>query len=170
MNFETKRQYQIDESIYATTQQRLTNLIIDYIIRFLGSLVLITGIAIVTGIMGNHNFLQQIENMNRLEELLFSYVIVIIYYNTLEILFGISIGKLVTGTVVVDLYGEKPAAREIFVRTFCRIIPFEAISFLGTPGKGWHDTLSKTYVVQRKLLQEQKENFNSLDQIGQNNF
>ena len=52
--------------------------------------------------------------------------------------------------VVVDEYGNKPSNSQLIGRSFARIIPFEAFSCLGY--RGWHDTLSKTYVVSRAEL------------------
>lgn len=43
---------------------------------------------------------------------------------------GRSIGKFITGTKVVTLEGEIPTANVFLKRSFCRIIPFEAFSFL----------------------------------------
>lgn len=35
----------------------------------------------------------------------------------------------------------------ILARCFCRLIPFNAFSFLGGSGSGWHDSIPKTKVV-----------------------
>ena len=70
------------------------------------------------------------------------YIILILYYVVLESVYGKTIGKMATGTKVVDLYGNKPDAKKALLRTICRFIPFDAFSFLGSPSKGWHDTLA----------------------------
>jgi hypothetical protein len=41
---------------------------------------------------------------------------------------------------------NKAGIMQIFLRTLCRFIPFEPISFLGGAG-GWHDRFSSTFVV-----------------------
>lgn len=69
------------------------------------------------------------------------------FYLLLEGTTGRTLGKLVTGTKVVDQNGLKPSFGQIVGRTFARFIPFEAFSFLGDSGRGWHDSLAKTYVV-----------------------
>jgi uncharacterized RDD family membrane protein YckC len=74
------------------------------------------------------------------------------------------VGKWITQTIVVDENGEKPNSETILVRSLCRLIPFNAISFLGISGRGWHDTISKTYVVNKKLLDEKKRLFYALEQ------
>ena len=69
------------------------------------------------------------------------------YYIILEGAFGRTIGKFITGTRVVRFDGYKPHLPQIIGRTFARFIPFEAFSFLGGSGNGWHDSLSGTRVV-----------------------
>jgi len=69
------------------------------------------------------------------------------YYIVLEGAFGRTIGKFITGTRVVRFDGYKPHFPQIIGRTFARFIPFEAFSFFGSSGNGWHDSLSGTRVV-----------------------
>jgi uncharacterized RDD family membrane protein YckC len=70
----------------------------------------------------------------------------IAYYAIMEIKFQKTVGKFVTKTKVVKMNGEKPENGEIITRTFCRLIPFDRISFLFVKN-GIHDFLSKTKVV-----------------------
>jgi len=70
----------------------------------------------------------------------------IAYYAILEIKFQKTIGKFVTKTRVVKMNGEKPTDGDIITRTFCRLIPFDRLSFLFVKN-GIHDFLSKTKVV-----------------------
>lgn len=58
---------------------------------------------------------------------------------------GKTIGKFATGTRVVTIDDETPDAGTIAIRSLCRYIPFNPLSFLGETG--WHDSLSKTRVV-----------------------
>jgi uncharacterized RDD family membrane protein YckC len=44
---------------------------------------------------------------------------------------GKTVGKYVTGTQVLTEDGEQPSVGTIFIRTLCRIIPFEPFSFFG---------------------------------------
>jgi uncharacterized RDD family membrane protein YckC len=88
------------------------------------------------------------------------------YYLLTEGLFGRSVAKFITGTIVIDKTGMKPSFRAIFKRTLCRYIPFEALSFLGNTGKGWHDTISDTYVVDKKLLDESVKLYQEFELIG----
>ena len=69
------------------------------------------------------------------------------YYFVLEAIFNTTVGKCVTGTTIVNESGNKPGIAQIIGRTVCRFIPLEAFSFFGRDARGWHDSLSVTYVV-----------------------
>ena len=71
------------------------------------------------------------------------------YYTLLEGTTGKTIGKMITGTMVVMEDGSKPTTDKIIGRTFSRLIPFNAFSFLFLDGVGWHDTITKTRVVSK---------------------
>ena len=68
------------------------------------------------------------------------------YYAIMEIKFQKTIGKFVTKTKVVKMNGERPTDGDIIARSFCRLIPFDRLSFLFVKN-GIHDFLSKTKVV-----------------------
>ncbi len=64
-----------------------------------------------------------------------------------EVLFGRTVGKLLTGTKVVDCAGNKPTTRQILDRyLFGSRIFINAHSLLRT-GRARHDRLSRTFVV-----------------------
>ena len=75
-------------------------------------------------------------------------LIVTLYYIFFEGLWARTPGKFVFGTVVVNEQGGRPSLGQIVGRTFSRLIPFEAFSFLGE--RGWHDSIPKTFVVLAK--------------------
>jgi len=68
-------------------------------------------------------------------------------YFLCERLIGITPGKILTGTRVGYVHDpQKPLTTgALLMRTFARLIPFEALSFLSVKG-GWHDRLSETTV------------------------
>lgn len=73
------------------------------------------------------------------------------YYVGMEASTGKTVGKYITGTQVLTEDGEKPSGGTIFIRTLCRIIPFEPFSLLfSNYARGWHDNLSKTRVVKTR--------------------
>jgi uncharacterized RDD family membrane protein YckC len=81
------------------------------------------------------------------QEFFFTHLaILFFYYLLLEGVFKTSAGKALTGTVAVNEYGEKASFGRALTRSLCRLIPFDAFSFLGG-GRGWHDRLSGTWVV-----------------------
>jgi hypothetical protein len=49
--------------------------------------------------------------------------------------------------VVSIVTGEKPKRWQIIVRFFCRMIPFDVFSFISVKPRGWHDSISKTMIV-----------------------
>ena len=58
-----------------------------------------------------------------------------------------TLGKLITSTKVIMIDGSEPTTKDYFIRSICRIIPFEGFSFLGL--NGWYDKFSKTTVVNK---------------------
>ncbi|WP_395633058.1 RDD family protein [Flavobacterium sp.] len=162
------REYIIPDEIIASNRQRFVNVVIDYVARLGLTFVIGMIAAMISVLTGNEEILIFFQNITRIQELTIGLVVLLIYYNVFEIFFGTTIGKLVTKTVVVDVYGEKPSANAILIRSLCRLIPFEVFSFFGTPCVGWHDSLSKTYVVNKEDLRISKELFHSFNEIGEN--
>ena len=67
----------------------------------------------------------------------------------MELYFSRTFGKYFTKTMVVKHNGIRPKAKSVVIRTLVRLIPIEAFSFLSSNARGWHDTLSVTYVINR---------------------
>lgn len=158
--------FKVTPDIMASSSKRVSNYFIDLIIQYL----IIFGFALVLVVIGNlfelYAIAQYIESFDRLDEYLVGVLMVIIYYGITETLLGRSIAKYITKTVVVLEDGSKPDATAIMKRTFSRLIPFDALSFLNDNTRGWHDTLSATYVVRKDLLDERLRLHNSLAEIG----
>lgn len=124
----------------ASAGRRLANCVIDQIA--------ILGMAIVAMIILMMIFGPSVERaLKGPLEYLLGYGVSFIYYASLEMLTGTTLGKLVTRTVVVSENGETPTKLQFFLRSLSRFIPFEPFSFLGEDNRGWHDTLSRTYVI-----------------------
>lgn len=68
------------------------------------------------------------------------------YYVFMETKYQKTIGKFISKTRVVNKNGAKPDLGDIVRRTFCRLIPFDGISFLFT-ANGFHDRLSDTTII-----------------------
>src|SRR5690606_21846162 len=120
--------------------------------------------AVLASLFDLNEFLYWMGNLSDLQGQLIFVVISIFYYSFTEGLFGRSLGKFITGTVVVDENGEKPSFSVIFKRTLCRLIPFDGFSFLGS--RGWHDSISDTFVVNKKDLENEVKLFHEFNLIG----
>ena len=79
--------------------------------------------------------------------LLASTAVSFVYFAGSEVVFGRTLGKLVTRTHVVAVSGAPASVAQICGRTLIRFIPFDAFSFFGNPVVGWHDRWSGTRVV-----------------------
>jgi uncharacterized RDD family membrane protein YckC len=162
-----KRPFQVTDDILASNGQRLLNFFIDYFMR----IIIFAIVGVIAGIlsvaMDAPGIVTFFTEMGWLEEFTIGVFLLMIYYNLFEVFFSTTIGKLITHTIVVDENGEKPTSHAILLRTICRLIPFDALSYLGTPARGWHDSMSKTYVVKKRELVNQKELFYSFNEIGE---
>ena len=81
-------------------------------------------------------------------------VIFALYCFIFESSSGRTVGKFITKTRVVNDNGEHPGTTTILKRSFFRIVPFDQVSFLGGPARGWHDRWSDTWVIDDKKLAE----------------
>jgi len=158
--------YTVSPEVLATKGIRFANFILDYIVQLSLGVAIGVVIGVISELTGSYGFIDFFFNSGRLMEFIFGYIILLIYYTTIETLTGRSLGKYITKTKVVLYDGSKPTFNEILVRSLCRIIPFEHFSFLGEEGKGWHDSISKTYVVDIAKYEAKKAAFEGLDEIG----
>jgi uncharacterized RDD family membrane protein YckC len=125
----------------ASHGRRFLNLVIDYFARGLLGILLST-VLVVAGIPIHQYVYFYIFG--------FTLLTYVLYYLACEALFGFTVGKLITGTRVVDSEGRKPRFMQILGRTLARFVPFEPFSFFGSPAVGWHDRWSGTRVVRRR--------------------
>ncbi|GEP49609.1 hypothetical protein FNO01nite_02810 [Flavobacterium noncentrifugens] len=68
------------------------------------------------------------------------------YYGFMEYHFQKTFAKMMTRTTVLMTDGTKPSKKDIFIRTICRLIPFDNFSYLFAKS-GFHDKFSNTIVV-----------------------
>ena len=87
----------------------------------------------------------------------------IAYYGLFETLALHTPGKFITNTRVVMRDGSKPGNTTILIRTLCRQIPLEALSFFFMPPMGFHDILSKTLVVDNDAFERAKQKANEVN-------
>ena len=78
-------------------------------------------------------------------------VLDIFFYTAVEYLGrGKTLGKLITGTRVVNEDGTYISFKTAFLRTLSRKVPFEPFSAFGDPSYPWHDRWTRTYVIDDK--------------------
>lgn len=157
----------VTQDVLATKGVRFLNFIIDYVVFIILNFAIGAVIGFVSEVTGNYTVYDfVVYNDSILFEYGYTIVIWTIYYTTMETLTGRSIGKFITKSQAVMADGSKLTFEKALVRSLCRFIPFEPFSFLGEDGKGWHDSISKTYVVDIKKFREKKETTQGLEEIG----
>jgi uncharacterized RDD family membrane protein YckC len=114
---------------------RFVHLIVDYFI-----LIIIT--YLIAAIPGINKSILELLNLI----VFLSYPML---YALTEYKFQQTPGKMITSHVVIDKYANKPDFKTCLLRTLIRFVPFEPISCLSSPSRGWHDKWSNTYVVHK---------------------
>jgi uncharacterized RDD family membrane protein YckC len=100
---------------------------------------------------GGGTFTKEDENWLQMIGFMWGLLVAVAYFVVMEAVFQRTVAKLLTGTLVVNADGTRPSLKQIIGRSFARLIPFEAFSFLGgTQPVGWHDSLSGTRVIDGK--------------------
>lgn len=118
-------------------------------------LAIVFVVAIIAALVGGDGASKWIAGMGFWQEQLLGIGMFLAYYIVMEGLFGLTIGKWITGTRVVDERGGPPTWRQVVLRSLARLIPFEAFSLLFSEdgvARGWHDRLPRTRVVMRRSL------------------
>lgn len=137
----------------ASNGKRFSNYILDTIFFYIFAIIigLIMGlvIGVIMVVTENDSLAIIFDEENKLAKYLMGFMIAMVYYSTFEAATGRTLGKYITGTKMINMEGEIPSYGRILLRTPCRFIPFEPFSFLFAE-TGWHDSLSKTKVVNVK--------------------
>lgn len=160
------RTYILDKKLLASDRKRFESGIVDFIFVFI-SIFVSSLIIVIIGNIFNWDIYSVWERFVTNSPYLALFTFLMLNYLFMESFFGATMGKFATGIVVVTESGAKPNLGKIIIRTLCRLIPFDIVSFLGKSGKFWHDSFSKTYVVNRKGLEADLEIFYSVDLIGE---
>lgn len=163
MDTTNKKPFRVTNDIVASLAQRFVNWLIDMIVQTILLLILFTIIVTIAHSYGNKTLASYLL-LNPIGQFTFGAIIRLIYYIFLETLTARTLGKVITQTIVVDENGNPPTHEVILIRSLCRLIPFYEVSFFGIPPRGWHDSLSKTFVVDKRMLEEAKRKFYSLQE------
>ncbi|MCF6131763.1 RDD family protein [Flavobacterium wongokense] len=158
MEENNRKQFKVTDDVMAKLEQRFLNWFLDSVMLVLLFLLLITIVTAVAYSYGKKE-LPAYLMINPIGQFTFITIIRLIYYIAMETWLGRSVGKFVSQTIVVNENGERVGHEVILIRTLCRLIPFYEFSFFGIPTRGWHDSISKTYVVDKKRLEEKKAQF-----------
>lgn len=155
-----KNKFRVTEDIIAKLDKRFLNFAIDMValsvILFIGLVIFIANTT--TTPKEAKDFMDRFLT-NNLLQFSVTATITLLYYNFFEIFTSRTIGKFCTNTIVVDENGDRAGYEAIMIRSLVRIVPLYWLSFFAFPTRGLHDMISKTYVVNRKLLEEKKQEF-----------
>ena len=136
------------ESSIVSSGTRLIHTIVDSICLFILIFFLSFILGLFSFIFGD--FL----NINDLTISLLEFTTILLafflYFVYMEFKFQKTVGKYITKTKVIMNDGRKPDLNEIFIRTACRLIPLDNISFIFTKN-GFHDRLSNTTVIKEEI-------------------
>jgi uncharacterized RDD family membrane protein YckC len=155
----------VDVTMMVPWYKRLLNMVIDFGVLFL----IIIFIGIIAGFLnafGYPAFLDWISEIDGITDRVFTSGIMVLYLFGMESGTQRTVGKFLTGTMVVMEDGSKPQPGAIIKRAFCRIFLIEVLSFIREIPRGWHDTASDTYVVDTKKYKAACQFQSSFAEIG----
>lgn len=133
--------------------RRLFNFLIDYAVSWILASAIVIAYILVRIEQGDESVIAALDEPNFFRDYALGLLVMLLYYIPMERLCGFTIGKLLTGTRVVDESGGRPSWGQVVGRTFARLIPFEPFSLLFSGDgvrRGWHDSLPRTYVVRKR--------------------
>lgn len=162
------QEFIITEDLLASKGIRLVNYLIDLIPQYAFFYALAYSFFYIGEFTGDYTLNNFLAELSTFEDLALSYTFLVAYYFTMESLTNKTLGKYITNTKVVMQNGEDPSSKDILIRSLCRLIPFDGFSFLGSIGKGWHDSISKTHVVNVVKYEAKKKQELELTQLGVN--
>jgi uncharacterized RDD family membrane protein YckC len=165
---ESKKSFTVTEELLASHMQRFLNWLIDMLMQVILLFIILVFVIAIAESNSNKAVQNYLMNMNTIGQYTLTSCLVLLYYNVFEVFFARTIGKFITQTIVVDENGNTPDHQTILVRSICRLIPLYGISLLGMTPRGWHDSISKTYVVTKKTLDQKKQLFYAMQQRANN--
>jgi len=112
-----------DELVIASVGKRFANMILDYFFYFIFACIFGFILGIISGFLVFFHI--SVTFVNDINYTLLAWIIFIFYYLILEALTSQTIGKLITGTKVVNADGTRLTFKKALGRTLCRFIPFE---------------------------------------------
>lgn len=105
-------------------------------------------------------------SVNKLMDIIITSTVYFVYALLMEYFTkGRTIGKYITRTKVISTDGTEPTFKDYFIRNISRLVPFDALSFLGG-GNGWHDSWSDTRVINIKNYKAETQIKSEIESIG----
>ena len=138
----------------ASSGQRLLNYIIDniitnYVIGLGSGFLLGAAVAMISQELAYDMFVTQTSFIGIFGIYMIVIVNYLIYYTFCEKVFnGVTLGKLITGTKAIRQDGLALTWKDAFMRSLCRLVPFEPFSALGN--WPWHDRWTNTMVIKTR--------------------
>jgi uncharacterized RDD family membrane protein YckC len=160
------KKFTVTDDLLASKSQRLLNFIIDLLIVYIIEITIGTTIIIIGDLTNSYAASNWVKSLSPIESFFFGLIILFFYYSLTEMYFSRTFAKYFTKTLIVKHDGSKPNMKSVIIRTVSRLIPFEPFSFLGGDSRGWHDTLSVTYVVKKHEFIAKKKLLDPFDEIG----
>ncbi|MDR6463237.1 MULTISPECIES: RDD family protein [Chryseobacterium] len=147
---------------------RLANFIIDRLVITLTFLTFGFVAALIFNLTNNDFFINlayKMSEVNRFLDILITSLIYFMYTFLIEYFTkGRSVGKYITGSKVICIDGTEPTFNDYLIRNISRIVPFDALSFLGE--NGWHDKWSDTRVINIKNYQAEIQAKSEIEALG----
>jgi len=160
------KEFKVTDEMLASSGARFLNNIIDTVIFYLIIFFVFFLFGLLASFIATEEASDWVEKI--VENSMFMFLLIMFFYfSVMEFLTGKSVGKAITRTTVVLENGEKPNYKATAKRTIIRFVPFDGLSFLGTPCRGWHDSWSNTYVVKDAVLKKQKRLHQQYLQLGE---
>ncbi|MFV8464399.1 RDD family protein [Flavobacterium sp. LB1P62] len=158
------KKFTVTDDLLASKSQRFLNFLIDLLIIYIIGITIGTTITIIGDLTHSYAASNWVTSLSLIESFFFGLIILFFYYSITEMYFSRTFAKYFTKTLVVKQDGSKPNMKSIIIRTVSRLIPLEPFSFLMAE-RGWHDTLSVTYVVKKYEFVEKKRLLDPSDEI-----
>lgn len=147
---------------------RFLNYIIDFIFCYFLIIIFYALSAFIYALITGESFeevAEKLGNINKYVDRIMTFALYVLLMFLFEYLTkGRSLGKFITGTIVVKADGTSLTSRDYFLRNLSRAIPFDFVSFLGQ--NGWHDTATDTRVVKKKNYEEAQIQKSDLENLG----
>jgi len=128
----------------ASQHKRFLNFLIDFYIQIIILLIIFNTLSLIfNGISYDEN--------NFILNLFLDIIFMLAYYVFFESIWGKTPAKFITKTKVLKKDETPTDLKTILLRSICRIIPFDILSFLFSRNPiGWHDRFSQTIVIDEK--------------------